>query len=332
MFSIQGFLTCQSKLPMNYKHLSQVESYQIYALMKAGHDQTQIAKLLDRHKSTISRELSRNRGLKGYRPKQACAIATKRSEKCRNAATVPPWVAEQAACLLKLQWSPEQIAGKLPVSHETLYLHVYSDKARGGTLWKNLRCQKQKRKRYAGGRDRRGQIPHRRPLSDRPVHIELRKQVGHWECDTVIGANHKGAIVTMVERKSGFSVIVKVSQKTSELVSRAIIEGLRPYMVRVITLTYDNGKEFAGHIQIDQALNSTSYFARPFASWERGSNENFNGLLRQYVPKKRSMNTVDEEEITMIQNRLNNRPRKRLGFKTPSEVFHQSLKRVALRT
>jgi len=317
---------------MNYKHLSQVERYQIYALMKAGHDQTQIAKLLDRHKSTISREISRNRGLKGYRPKQACAIATERSEKCRNAATVPPWVAEQAACLLKLQWSPEQIAGKLPVSHETLYLHVYSDKARGGTLWKNLRCQKQKRKRYAGGRDRRGQIPHRRPLSDRPVHIELRKQVGHWECDTVIGANHKGAIVTMVERKSGFSVIVKVSQKTSELVSRAIIEGLRPYMVRVITLTYDNGKEFAGHIQIDQALNSTSYFARPFASWERGSNENFNGLLRQYVPKKRSLNTVTEDEITMIQNRLNNRPRKRLGFKTPAEVFNQSLKRVALRT
>ena len=317
---------------MNYKHLSQVERYQIYALMKAGHDQTQIAKLLDRHKSTISREISRNRGLKGYRPKQACAIATKRSEKCRNAATVPPWVAEQAACLLKLQWSPEQIAGKLPVSHETLYRHVYSDKARGGTLWKNLRCQKQKRKRYAGGRDRRGQIPHRRPLRDRPVHIELRKQVGHWECDTVIGANHKGAIVTMVERKSGFSVIVKVSQKTSELVSRAIIEGLRPYMVRVITLTYDNGKEFAGHIQIDQALDSTSYFARPFASWERGSNENFNGLLRQYVPKKRSLNTVTEDEITMIQNRLNNRPRKRLGFKTPAEVFNQSLKRVALRT
>ena len=317
---------------MNYKHLSQVERYQIYALMKAGHDQTQIAKLLDRHKSTISRELSRNRGLKGYRPKQACATAANRSEKSRNAATMLPWVAEQAACLLKLQWSPEQIAGKLPVSHETLYQHVYSDKARGGTLWKNLRCQKQKRKRYAGGQDRRGQIPHMRPLSDRPSHIEARKQVGHWECDTVIGANHKGAIVTMVERKSGFGVIVKVAHKTSDLVSRAIVEGLQPFANRVKTLTYDNGKEFAAHIQIDQALNSTGYFARPFASWERGSNENFNGLLRQYVPKKRLMNTVDEDEITMIQNRLNNRPRKRLGFKTPSEVFHQSLKRVALRT
>ena len=125
---------------------------------------------------------------------------------------------------------------------------------------------------------------------------------------------------------------VKVAHKTSELVSKAIMEGLQPFAGRVKTLTYDNGKEFASHIQIDQALQSTGYFARPFASWERGSNENFNGLLRQYVPKKRSMNTVDEEEITMIQNRLNNRPRKRLGFKTPSEVLHQSLKRVVLRT
>jgi IS30 family transposase len=156
--------------------------------------------------------------------------------------------------------------------------------------------------------------------------------VGHWECDTVIGANHKGAIVTMVERKSGFGVIVKVAHKTSDLVSRAIVEGLQPFANRVKTLTYDNGKEFAAHIQIDQALNSTGHFARPFASWERGSNENFNGLLRQYVPKKRSLNTVTEDEITMIQNRLNNRPRKRLGFKTTSEVFHQSLNRVALPT
>ena len=317
---------------MNYKHLSQIERYQIHSLMKAQHNITQIAQLLGRDKSTISRELRRNAGCRGYRAKQACELACKRSESSRNANTLAPWVKEQASALLRLQWSPEQIASKLPMSHESLYLHVYADKAYGGTLWKNLRCQKQKRKRYASGRDRRGQIPDRRPLSDRPSHIEARKQVGHWECDTVIGANHKGAIVTMVERKSGFGVIVKVAHKTSELVSKAIVEGLQPFADRVKTLTYDNGKEFASHIQIDQALQSTGYFARPFASWERGSNENFNGLLRQYVPKKRSMNTVDEEEITMIQNRLNNRPRKRLGFKTPSEVFHQSLKRVALRT
>ena len=317
---------------MTYKHLSQAERYQIHALMKAGHDQSQIAKLLDRHKSTISRELSRNTGSRGYRPKQACEMSADRAQHSRNAPTVEPWVREAACALLCIQWSPEQIASQLPISHETVYQHVYADKAQGGTLWKHLRCQKQKRKRYASGRDRRGQIPNRRPLSERPLHIEARRQVGHWECDTVIGASHKGAVVTLVERKSGYAVMAKVEKKTSELVSSAIVDKLQPMAARVKTLTFDNGKEFAGHAHIDQQLQSTAYFARPFASWERGSNENLNGLLRQYVPKKRAMSTVSDEEIRMIQNRLNNRPRKRLGFKTPAEVFHQSLKRVALRT
>ena len=294
MFSIQGFLTWQSKLLMNYKHLSQAERYQIHALMKAGHDQSQIAKLLDRHKSTISRELSRNTGSRGYRPKQACEMSADRAQNSRNAPTVEPWVREAACALLCIQWSPEQIASKLSISHETVYQHVYANKAQGGTLWKNLRCQKQKRKRYAGGRDRRGQIPNRRPLSERPLHIEARRQVGHWECDTVIGASHKGAVVTMVERKSGYAVMAKVGKKTSELVSSAIVDKLKPMAVRVKTLTFDNGKEFAAHEHIDAQLQSTTYFARPFASWERGSNENFNGLLRQYIPKKRSMSTVSD--------------------------------------
>jgi len=234
--------------------------------------------------------------------------------------------------LLQIQWSPEQIASKLPISHETLYQHVYADKAQGGALWKNLRCQKQKRKRYAGGRDRRGQIPHRRPLSDRPLHVQARKQVGHWECDTVIGASHKGAVVTMVERKSGYAVIAKVANKTSELVSSAIVSNLKPLCERVKTLTFDNGKEFAAHAHIDEQLQSTAYFARPFASWKRGSNENLIGLLRQYIPKKRSMTTVTDMEIRIMQNSLNNKPRKRFGFKTNADVFHQSLKRFTLRT
>ena len=332
MFSIQSFLTWQSKLLMTYKHLSQAERYQIHTLMKAGHDQSQIAKLLDRHKSTISRELSRNIGSRGYRPKQAGEIAAERSQHSRNAYTVAPWVKEQANALLRLQWSPEQVASKLPVSHETLYQHVYADKTLGGDLWKNLRCQKQMRKRYASGRDRRGQIPNRRPLSERPAYIEGRKQVGHWECDTVIGANHKQATVTVVERKSGYAVMAKVSKKTADLVGQAIIKALTPFEARVKTLTYDNGKEFCGHALIDEALKSTGYFARPFASWERGTNENFNGLLRQYAPKKRPMKEINDQEIKMIEDRLNNRPRKRLGFKTPAEVFHQSLSRVALHT
>ena len=156
--------------------------------------------------------------------------------------------------------------------------------------------------------------------------------MGHWECDTVLGASHKGAVVTMVERKSGYAVMAKVSNKTSALVSSAIVDKLKPMAAKVKTPTYVNGKEFAGHSLIDQELNSTAYFARPFASWERGSNENLNGFLRQYIPKKRAMSTASDEEIRMIQNRSNNRPRKKLRFKTPSEVFHQSLKRIALRT
>jgi IS30 family transposase len=239
--------------------------------MKAQFNITQIAQLLGRDKSTISRELRSNAGCRGYRAKQAGEPACKRSESSRNANTLAPWVKEQASELLRLQWSPEQIARKLQVSHKSLYLHGYADKAHGGIFWKNLRCQKYKRKRYASGRDRRGQIPNRRPLSERPAHIDKRLQVGHWECDTVIGANHKQAIVTVVERKSGFAVIAKISNKTSDLVGSAIIEALKPFEARVKTLTYDNGKEFSGHTTIDEALGITGYFTRPFASWQRGS-------------------------------------------------------------
>ena len=169
------------------------------------------------------------------------------------------------------------------------------------------------------------------PARLRPAFIDKRLQVGHWECDNVIGAAHKQAIVTVVERKSGYAVMAKVSNKTADLVGAAIIEALNPLKARVKTLTYDNGKEFSGHAEIDKALGSTGYFARPFASWERGSNENFNGLMRQYVPTKRHMANITAEELKMIENRLNNRPRKRLGFRTPAEAFYQSLCCVALR-
>jgi IS30 family transposase len=182
------------------------------------------------------------------------------------------------------------------------------------------------------GRDRRGQIPNRRPISERPSHIEGGKQVGHWESDTVIGAAHKQAIVTLVERKSGFAVLAEVPNKSADLVGRAIEAKLKPLNSRVKTLTVDNGKEFADHQAIDQALGIQTYFADPYCSWQRGSNENFNGLLRQYIPKKRRMETVTDGVLTMIENRLNHLPRKRLGFKTPCEVFHASLNSVAVHT
>ena len=232
-----------------------------------------------------------------------------------------------------MQWSINQIVARLPIiSHETLYQHVYADEAQGEVLWKSLRCQKQKRKRYAGGRDRLGQIPSRRPLSERPLHIEARRQVGHCECGTVIGASHKGAVAPMVERKSEYAAFAKVVNKTSELVSSVIVGNLVPFIIRVKTLTYDNGREFAGHSLINQELNRTDYFARPFASWELGSNENLNGLLRKYIPKKRAMSRVSDEENRMIQKRLNNRPRKQLGFKTHAEKFYQALNELCLNT
>ena len=316
---------------MTYKHLSQTERYQISALMKAGISTSQIAKNLGRSKSTISREIMRNSGQRGYRPKQACEKAQERSLNCRNAKRVDQTVLNSAFELVKEEWSPEQIAGTLQISHETIYRHVYAEKDQGGTLVKHLRSQKKRRKRYASGRQRRGQIPNRRPINTRPREVDLRTEVGHWEGDTVIGAGHQQAIVTLVERKSGFAKMAKVTQKSADLVSAAIVESLKPFGGLVKTITLDNGKEFADHQRVDQMLGSTIYFADPFASWQRGTNENFNGLVRQYIPKKRPLSTVTEDELKMIENKLNNRPRKRLGFRTPNEVFHESLNRVALR-
>ena len=316
---------------MTYHHLSQEERYQISALLKAGLTQAQISLNLGRHKSTISREVSRNSGLRGYRPRQACLMAENRALNSRNARQITDadWLCVES--YLREQWSPEQIASEVSMSHETIYRHVYADKAIGGDLYKSLRCQRKRRKRYAGGRDRRGQILGRRPICERPRHIEERLQIGHWEGDTLIGKSHKHAIVSLVERKSGYAVLAKVEKKTADLVSTAIIKRLMPISERVQTLTFDNGKEFANHASIDKALGSTTYFADPYSSWQRGSNENLNGLIRQYIPKSRPLSTVTDNELEKIERLLNTRPRKRLGYKTPIEIFTSQLNCVALR-
>jgi IS30 family transposase len=316
---------------MTYQHLSQDERYQIYALLKAGLAVSRIAQILGRHKSTISRELGRNVGLRGYRPQQAQRFAELRGGNSRNARRVDACEWSLAKKLLSDKWSPEQIASQACISHETIYRRIYADKRSGGSLWQHLRCQKKRRKRYGSGRDRRGQIIGRRPISDRPRHVEARRQIGHWELDTIIGKGQKQAIVSMVERKSGYAVLAKVPRKTADRVSTAIIVCLRPVAAMVKTLTYDNGKEFADHAATDKALGSVAYFADPYSSWQRGSNENFNGLVRQFIPKSRPLATVSNKELAAIQDQLNNRPRKRLGYKTPLEVFTNAFHRVALR-
>jgi IS30 family transposase len=300
-------------------------------LLKEGLTQSQIADNLGRHKATISLEITRNSGLRRYRPRQASILAEDRSLNSRNARQInkSDWLSVKIH--LKNQWSPEQIATEVPISHETIYRHIYADKAIGGDLYQHLRCQKRRRRRYAGGRDRRGQIIGRRPISNRPKHIEERRQIGHWEGDTLIGKRHKHAIVSLVERKSGYAVLAKVENKTADQVSTAIIKRLKPIVKQVRTLTYDNGKEFADHAAIDKALGSIAYFADPYSSWQRGSNENLNGLIRQYIPKSRPLSTVSHAELAKIEWLLNTRPRKRLGYKTPHEIFTNSLNRVALR-
>ena len=306
---------------MNYTHLTREERYQIYALKKAGHTQSEIANVLERSPSTISRELSRNRGGRGYRPRQAHHLACER--RAMNARTIDDATWRFAQDRLREDWSPDQISNHAAISIETVYQRIYADKRAGGSLWKHLRCQKQRRKRY-GKHDRRGTIPNRLSIELRPAIVDTRSRIGDWEADTVIGKNHKQAIVSLVERKSGFTLIRKVERRTADAVSRAITKLLKPYQRRVHTITSDNGKEFAGHETVARALRADFYFAHPYASWERGTNENTNGLIRQYFPKGMDFTAITQQEINHAMKRLNNRPRKRLGYLTPAQVFFKS--------
>jgi IS30 family transposase len=310
---------------MNYTQLTREQRYQIYALMKAAHNQSQIAAIVGCHKSTISRELRRNRGHKGYRPLQAQAQA-----RSRRYGSHPPRIAWRTWSLVELllrqQWSPEQIAGRLkleqqaPLSHERIYLYIYADKQRGGTLFRHLRSQKKQRKRY-GGHARRGQIPNRISIEQRPAIVASKSRLGDWEADTIIGARHRGAILSCTERMSKLTLLRKLETKGALEVKRNCIELLSPCAEQVHTITVDNGKEFCEHKAIAHALQTRIYFAHPYASWERGLNENTNGLIRQYFPKKSDFAKISHEEVQHVAARLNNRPRKTLGFRTPNEVF-----------
>jgi IS30 family transposase len=259
---------------MNYTHLTREERYQIYALKKAGHTQSEIATVIDRSVSTISRELVRNRGARGYRPKQAHNKAVER--KAINARAIDDATWQFAQEKLMLQWSPDQISNYANISIETVYRRIYADKRNGGILWKNLRCQKQRRKRY-GKTDRRGIIPNRQSIEQRPAIVDTRSRIGDWEADTIIGKNHRQAIVSLVERKTGYTLIRKVERKTAEAVIKATTRLLKPHRRRVHTITSDNGREFPGHEEISKQLDVDFYFAHPYASWERGTNENTNG-------------------------------------------------------
>jgi transposase, IS30 family len=316
---------------MSHTHLSQVERYQIYALHKVKQSARQIAGVLNRHHTTISRELRRNAGERGYRAKQADAKAVLRGANSRNAKRISHTDWKSVELFLRFQHSPEQIAHRLGLHHQSIYAYIKCDRQAGGVLWKQLRGANKRRKRYGSGISRQGQIPNKRSIQERPAHIELRSQVGHWEVDTIIGANHKQVIVSIVERKTGFVLLKKAACKSADAVERAVCAMLKPYANKVKTITSDNGKEFAHHQTMAKELKARWFFADPYCSWQRGSNENTNGLVRQYVPKKTKLESVSDEDIARFEALLNCRPRKRLGYKTPECLFFQSLRRGAFR-
>ena len=309
----------------HYTQLTREERYQIYALKTAGHNQVAIAQVIGRHKSTVSRELARNRGLRGYRPKQANSFAeTRRQDKSAPRISPESWARVEQ--LLREYWSPEQVSSWLRyeesilISPEWIYQYILKDKQSGGNLHGHLRCQKQRKKRY-GSPERRGQIKGRVSIEERPEVVSQRSRIGDWEADTVIGKQGGAVLVTLVERKTRLSVIGKAPNRTAQEVKSVILERLQPLASQVHTLTYDNGKEFALHQEIAKELVSSGYFAHPYHSWERGLNENTNGLIRQFFPKGKDLSEVTDAEVQEVMNKLNNRPRKCLGFKTPNQVF-----------
>ena len=311
----------------HYQQLTQEQRYQIYGLRKAGFKQREIANEVGVDKSTISRELRRNRGQRGWRPKQAQELRDERRKGCSHAKrfSLEDW--NKVDRLIRQDMSPEQASarlereGELSISHETIYQHLYADKLAGGDLWQHLRCQKPRRKRYASGQERRGTIRNRVSIDERPEIVEQRARIGDWEGDTMIGKNHQGILVTLAERKSRYILAGQLPAKHAEGVTEKINNLLRPHKHKCHTVTFDNGKEFAGHETIASELEAAIYFAHPYHSWERGLNENSNGLLRQYFPKNIKLTDVTEEQVQWAIDRLNHRPRKVLGFRTPHEVF-----------
>jgi IS30 family transposase len=315
---------------MSYQQLTFEQRVAIHAYLKIGLARYQIAQQIGVHKATISRELQRNTGGRGYRPQQAQQQAEARRFRAAKAIRFTDAVKERVEFYLQQDWSPEQISGylkrreHLAISHETIYQQVWADKRAGGTLYRHLRwSQKKRRKRY-GSRDRRGQIPNRVSIDERPAVVAQKVRLGDWELDTVIGANHQGILVSAVERKSKWTCLQRVSHKAAELVAQAVIQKLSAVKDQVLTITLDNGKEFAGHQRLAAALDAAVYFAHPYRSWERGLNENTNGLIRQYFPKNYDFRSITDQDIWFVEERLNNRPRKSLNFQTPNEIFFNS--------
>jgi len=322
-----------AKLKVAMKHITKEQRYAIYLMVKEGFTQSRIAQTIGKDKSTIGRELRRNKDQRSgeYRYTLAHKKATSRKVNKAKYISFTSDIESKVIHYLKEDYSPEQIAGTLKkngektVSHETIYKYIWRDKSKGGTLHEHLRTNGKRYRKRGASKDNRGIIKDRVSIDSRPKFIENRDRFGDLEVDLIIGKNHKQAIVTINDRASGVLKMKKVKSKDSTIVSEAINELLEEWIPFIHTVTSDNGKEFASHKKVAEHLNIDYYFAHPYHSWERGSNENLNGLIRQYFPKKYDFNLITEDKIREVELKINQRPRKRYNFESPLDIMGKLL-------
>ncbi len=317
---------------MAYRQLTHGERYAMANMLHQGYSYRSIALVLGRATSTITREHRRNATTHDghYRAEKAQQYAMARRKRTRKKSqySQQEWVG--VVRLLQRKWSPAQIVGRrralrLPtMSKETIYRYIWRDRRRGGHLWRDLRILSKFGRKRRGSPATRGRLLGKRHISERPAHIELRRQLGHWEGDTVMGSDMRHCVLTLVERVSGYVVIKKLSARNKEQAATALRQAIRQLNARVRTITLDNGTEFHDYQRVEQAHPVKFYFATPYHSWERGTNENTNGLIRQYLPKGMCMRHITQTDCNRIAADLNSRPRFRLGFKTPREALARS--------
>lgn len=317
---------------MKYRQITSGERYAIAALKKQKLSIRMIAAQIGRSPATVSRELRRNLSTQArYSPDKAHSYAVARKRRSRRNSHFSPDEWALVEHLVALDWSPEQVSGWLSlhrilsISHETIYLRVWHDKRCGGELWTHMRqANKRCRKRYRS-HDSRGRLPGKRHISERPAEVETRATVGHWEIDTIKGDSQgTHSALTVVERKTGYLQMGKLARHCAADATARTVEIIERQPERFKTITADNGTEFHSHKLVEEATGVPFYFATPHHSWERGTNENTNGLIRQYLPKRTSMAKTTQADLEAIVAKLNSRPRKRLGYRTPEECYAQS--------
>ena len=329
-----------------HKRLTLKERVQIETLLNENNTKAYIAKRLNRSRSTISREVNKwvQNKYDKYEAHLAHWYAKDDYLNKRNLDKISTYSLLRFFVYKGLlsQWTPEQISGRIKelypndpimsISHEAIYRHIYT-RPQASLNKKLIKLLVRKKTRRRPSKKRRGtgsKIINQVSIDLRPKHIELRKEIGHWEGDLVIGKGQKSAIGTIVERKSRYTLIIKLnSRKSDEIAKMFSIKLNQLNNLFKKTMTYDNGIEMAKHEKITQNTGMKIFFAHPYSSWERGTNENTNGLIRRYLPKGTDFNLIDEKLLMQIQLKLNNRPRKIIGYKTPQEIMDSELKNVA---